>query len=142
VSLTDAVRGLLARALDLEPNQRGALFDDLFDSLAGHDELEPLMDTLERRGELEWTPGPEEIERRLRDAEANPESMLDADEVFASVSRRLAELRAAQPRDVPTPARELHTTGIARDLAGAGLGLSPPERCALALAILETIQRA
>ncbi len=138
--VTPDVRALLARALTLDAPLRGAVFDDLFDSLVGHDQLEPLIDELERRGDLVWEPNLEEIERRVREAEANPTALLDGEEVLAKLERELAERHVARPpeaRPAPTP----RATGAAGDLARAALALSPPERGALARAILETIER-
>lgn len=135
-TLSPATRALLEQALDLPASKRGELFDELFDSLAGHDELELLMGELERRGDLAWEPDMDAIERRVREAEADPSLMRPAEEVFASLSKLLAETRATRPETAKP-----RLSGPVGDLAGAAQRLSPVERSALALAILETIER-
>lgn len=47
MTLTPAVRALLDRALALTASERGQVFGELFDSLAGHDEMELLVDELD-----------------------------------------------------------------------------------------------
>ncbi len=139
--MTSTTRELLARALELPAQERGQVFDELFESLEGHHELGGLMDELERRGELTWEPGVEEIERRLRSVgEQDPSTWRPAVEVFADIAQRLEERRAKRA-DSPPPPREPRLTGRAGDVAGAALDLPPPERAALARAILETIER-
>jgi hypothetical protein len=46
------VRDLLARVLELPAAERGQVFDELYESLVGHDEFDVLRDELERRGDL------------------------------------------------------------------------------------------
>lgn len=129
----------LDRALALSAHERGQVFDELFDSLAGHDSLDGLMDELERRGALVWEPGVEEIERRVRSMEEqDPSTWRTAGEAFAEIQRRL-EARAKRA-DSPPRRHEPRLTGRVGDLAGAALELPPPERAALARAILDTIE--
>lgn len=142
MKLTAIAHALLSRAFDLSPDERGQVFDELFDSLAGHDELDDLMDELERRGDLASEPDMVEIERRLRSLEepAGGAAWSTGDELLEALSRRLAETHAARAqttRSTPEP----RLPGKVGDLVGAALALSPSERGALARAILATIER-
>lgn len=139
--MTEAVRDLLRRALELPASERAQVFDELFESLAGHDELDALVDELELRGDLAWDPDIAEIERVRAASEAKPGVRWPtADDVLDDLSRHLAHVRAAR-LETGLSSRELRLTGKAGDLAGAALALSPSERGALAHEILETIER-
>lgn len=139
MNLTAAARELLNQALELPAQERGLVFEELFDSLAGHDELNALMDELERRGDLIWEPDLAEIERRVREAHDPAESRTwsSASEMIERLRRELAD----RPRDRTPSPRTLRVDGRAGDVAGAALRLSAPERAALAHGILETIER-
>jgi hypothetical protein len=133
---------LFGRTLELSAAERGQVFDELFESLAGHDELNVLLDELERRGDLASEPDMAEIERRLRSVEEpGAVEWLTWEEVLANLSRRLEERRASADDDPPATPPEPRLPGKVGDLIRAAVALPPPERGALAHAILETIER-
>lgn len=78
--------------------ERGQVIDELFEPLAGHDELDVLREELERRGDLTWEPGTAKIGRRVRSAdELGAVEWRTWGEVCASISRMLEERRAEEP---------------------------------------------
>ena len=117
------IRDLLGRALDLSATERGQVFDELFESLGGHDELNALLTELERRGDLAWEPGMAEIERRLAAVEepGRAEKWSTAEEVFDAASRDItvyfygAEIGEAKAASSVT--LELHVGDGHKDLA-------------------------
>lgn len=118
------------------------VFDELFESLAGHDELDGLVDELERRGDLGSEPDVAEVERRAREAIEEPTSgevLRTLDDVLSEPARGLDRIPTTRPRTGRT--RRAPLEGAAGDLAGEALRLSPAERASLAREILGTIER-
>lgn len=139
--MTGIAADLLRRVAELRPWECALVFDELYDSLAGHDELHRLTDQLEKRGLLAMEPDLGEIERRLTEAleVPAPREWKTAEEALAEIRHELDERRRerATEREVR---RDPRIAGAAGDLVAEALALSPAERGWLAYEILETIE--